>query len=166
MRPSIVARKSIRFSIMNGCSARNSYIVKYPEAELPANVITRSLDNSSIPDNANGSFCYARLALEAVLEQLTYPTDPRNAVSENLPGKTVRGSIAPGANREQLRTKLHQSDEGISLHISKNFEASDHREKATRTFESGDLSQRTFSSDPIGKATLSKVGGHIPILYR
>lgn len=84
-----------------GPSARNSNIIDYLESELPENVITKPLNDIGIPGDAHEAVCYACLALEAVLTQITQTYEPPSA-QRNIYQDTVRAQMTPGRRWQEL----------------------------------------------------------------
>jgi 1,6-anhydro-N-acetylmuramate kinase len=116
-----------------GPSASNPHLIDFLEAELPSTVITKPLDDIGIPGHANHAFCYAHLALEAVLGQATYVPDR----SKPPPAEVVRGRVVPGQNWEQLVTGVKRFSKGTSLKINKNLRVVGSLEAAVRGLELG-----------------------------
>ncbi|KAL5116821.1 hypothetical protein ACEQ8H_005302 [Pleosporales sp. CAS-2024a] len=77
-----------------------------------------------VPGGANKTFCYAHLALEAVLAQLTHdsPSQPNAPPPTEL---VVQGCIVPGHNWEQLRTRVHQFSKNTPLQVTKDIRVAD-----------------------------------------
>ncbi|KAF2033357.1 hypothetical protein EK21DRAFT_98356 [Setomelanomma holmii] len=103
-----------------GPSARNANIIDYLEAKLPESVITKPLDDIGIPGDANEAVCYAHLALEAVLGQVTrMPNSPAPPTSRQPLGDAVRGKFVCGDKWQQLVDRVQRFSQGKSLHVTK-----------------------------------------------
>jgi 1,6-anhydro-N-acetylmuramate kinase len=104
---------------ISGPGARNANIIDYLEAELPASVITKPLDDIGIPGDANEAVCYAHLALEAVLGQ------PVRCSAELLrpgsqPGQDViLGRVVQGKNWGALTARLQKFADGKPRRLAK-----------------------------------------------
>jgi 1,6-anhydro-N-acetylmuramate kinase len=116
-----------------GPSASNPNLIDFLEVELPSTVITKPLDDVGIPGHVNHAFCYAHLALEALLGQATYVPDR----SKPPPAEVVRGRIVPGQNWEQLATRVKLFSKGISLKINKDLRVAGNLEAAVKGLDLG-----------------------------
>jgi 1,6-anhydro-N-acetylmuramate kinase len=120
-------RRSLEFSFPHthevhelficGPSARNPNIIDYLTTELPNPVTKRLLDDIGIPADANDAFCYAHLALEAVLGRLTFHAD----IAETTAEEVVRGEIVPGRIWGQLQHRVLQFSKGSPLYVSRDI---------------------------------------------
>jgi 1,6-anhydro-N-acetylmuramate kinase len=115
-----------------GPGARNANIVDYLEAELPESVITRPLDDVGIPGDANEALCYAHLALEAVLGQVTWCDGGDAEMQEEADEEAVIARIARGENWGALVERVRQFSGGKQLRATKDVRISDTTAGATR----------------------------------
>jgi 1,6-anhydro-N-acetylmuramate kinase len=111
-----------------GPSARNPHIVDFLESELPDTGTTKLLDAIGICGDANGAFCYAHLAMQTVLGQLTYAPDHAQASST----EAVNGLIVPGQNWEQLANQVRMFSQGNPLHVNRDIRVAGNLETAVK----------------------------------
>jgi 1,6-anhydro-N-acetylmuramate kinase len=118
---------------IRGPGASNPNIIDFLESQLPNIVTTKPLDDIGIPGHANHAFCYAHLALEAVLGQATYVPDR----SRPPPAEVVKGRIVPGRNWKQLVTRVKLFSQGTSLHVNKDLRVGKNLDAAVRELKLG-----------------------------
>lgn len=105
-----------------GPSAQNPNIIDYLEDELPESVITKPLDDIGIPGDANEVVCYAHLALEAVLGQVTQPSNPSVPTTRQPLDDAVRARIVRGENWQSLVDRVQRFSQGKPLHVTKDVQ--------------------------------------------
>jgi 1,6-anhydro-N-acetylmuramate kinase len=102
-----------------GPSARNMAIIDYLEAELPESVITKPLHDIGIPCDAHEAVCYAHLALEAVLSQVTHSADAPLAPSSAYPNAdAVRARVVAGRRWNELLSQVLKFSGGQRIHVA------------------------------------------------
>lgn len=104
-----------------GPGARNLSIIEYLEAEIPGSVVTKSLDDVGIPSEANEAVCYAHLALEAVLEQMTQSPDDVVSVDSENSEDAIRGRIIPGKKWQEVMDKVRRFSDGKPLNMTRDI---------------------------------------------
>ncbi|KAJ8109884.1 hypothetical protein OPT61_g7131 [Boeremia exigua] len=93
-----------------GPGAHNTNIIDYLESKLPESVITKPLHDIGIPGDAHEAVCYAHLALEAVLNQITQTTDPATL-------DAVSAKVVPGQRWDDLRSHVLGFSGGRKVHV-------------------------------------------------
>lgn len=116
-----------------GPSARNTNIIDYLESELPESVITKPLHDIGIPSDAHEAFCYAYLALEAVLGQATQTADSSPAAQPST--DAVRASIVPGKKWNELLSQMLKFSGGQKIPVATDVRILGGLEAAVRSMD-------------------------------
>lgn len=99
-----------------GSTSHNSSIIKYLKSHLPERVVTRPIHDVGIPDDKHQAVCYAYLAFEAVLEQVTRPNGAVNSTRPNT--ETVKAKVVPARGWKELVSHVVESSGGHPLHMA------------------------------------------------
>ncbi|KAF9731580.1 hypothetical protein PMIN06_007882 [Paraphaeosphaeria minitans] len=94
-----------------GTGARNTDIVDYLEEVLPAEAITRPLDDIGIPGDAKETMCCAHLGLEALLKHAVKEDGPFEQSLQN----SIIGAVAKGRHWETTKAQLMRFSDGEEL---------------------------------------------------
>lgn len=103
---------------IGGPNARNCNIIDHLETTLPESVVTKPLDDVGIPGDANEAVCYAHLALEAVIGQVTRPVAP-SAPTIPQPGDAiVQGTVIRGTKWHNISARLERFSRGKQIYVN------------------------------------------------